>query len=219
MIRASNNPFPCDPNDKYASKLDRDGYDGTAQQLKDEIDAMALPNAITKAGIAVLTGLTLSIEALEFEGRINAAFCTNEARFEATITLAPAGFKRIDIFILTSYNAIVKISGEETEDVLIKRLPPPGTLEVAYIVVNDTHIDEPVIPEEGEPAIIDRSPSTTFKFVQKGYGNTNLKIDEIGDVFSGFKNDGTERYPEAEWLGGSLNNSDNFKPLITIIIE
>jgi hypothetical protein len=27
------------------------------------------------------------------------------------------------------------------------------------------------------------------------------------------------RYPEAEWLGGALNNSDNFKPLITVIIE
>jgi hypothetical protein len=32
-------------------------------------------------------------------------------------------------------------------------------------------------------------------------------------------NDGTMRYPEAEWLGGALNNSDNFKPLITVIIE
>ncbi|MDI6033011.1 hypothetical protein QLS91_07985 [Flavobacterium sp. LB2P84] len=218
MIKASNNPFPCKPNDQYPDKLDKGGYTGTAQNLKDDIDALALPNQITKLGLVTLTGLTLSIEALEFEGRIDTAFCTNETRFESTINLAPAGFKRIDIFVLTAYNAIVKISGEETEDVLIKRLAPKGTLEVAYIVVNDTTIDEPVLPEEGSPSIIERAPFSTFKFVQKGVGNVNLKIDEIRDIFSGFKNDSTERWSEAEWLGGSKDNSDNFKPLVRTIL-
>ncbi|MFV8336436.1 hypothetical protein ACNQF7_10175 [Flavobacterium sp. RSP29] len=219
MIKASNNPFSCDPNDKYPDKLDKGGYTGTAQNLKDDIDALALPNQITKSGLVALTGLTISIEALEFEGRIDTTFCTNQTRFESTINLAPTGFKRIDIFVLTRYNAIVKISGEETENVLIKKLAPEGTLEVAYIVVNDTAIDEPVITEEGAATIKERTPYPTFKFIQKGYGNTNLKIDEIGDIFSGWSNDGTLRYPEAKWLGGALNNSDNFKPLITIIIE
>ena len=219
MIKASNNPFSCKPNDQYPDKLDKGGYTGTAQNLKDDIDALALPNQITKLGLVTLTGLTLSIEALEFEGRIDTAFCTNQTRFESTINLAPAGFKRIDIFVLTAYNAIVKISGEETEDVLIKRLAPKGTLEVAYIVVNDTTIDEPVITEEGTPATIERTPYNVWKFVHKGYGNTNLKIDEIRDIFCGWSNDGTLRYPEAEWLGGVKTNSANFKPLITIIIE
>ena len=61
--------------------------------------------------------------------------------------------------------------------------------------------------------------SILFKFIQKGFGNTNLDSNEIGDIFCGWSNDGTLRYPEAKWLGGALNNSDNFKPLITIIIE
>jgi hypothetical protein len=64
-----------------------------------------------------------------------------------------------------------------------------------------------------------RSPATLFKFIQKGVGNEDLGVDEVGDVFCGWKNDGTERYPEAEWLGGDLSNSDNFKPLIRVIIE
>lgn len=218
MIKASNNPFSCEPNDQYPDKLDKGGYTGTAQNLKDDIDAVALPNQITKSGIVVLTGLTISIEALEFEGRIDTAFCTNQTRFESTINLAAVGFKRIDIFVLTRYNAIVKIIGQETENVLIKRLAPAGSLEVSYVVVNDTDIAEPVITEEGAATMIDRTPFNIFKFIQKGYGNTNLKIDEIGDIFCGFSNDGTIRFSEAKWLGGSQSNSNNFTPLVQTLI-
>ena len=50
-----------------------------------------------------------------------------------------------------------------------------------------------------------RTPYSTFKFIQKGFENTNLLANEIGDVFCGWKNDGTERYPEAKWLGGGFN--------------
>lgn len=59
-----------------------------------------------------------------------------------------------------------------------------------------------------------RHPANIFKFIQKGFGNSNLTINEIGDIFSGWKNDGTIRYSEAKWIGGALNDSDNFLPLI-----
>jgi len=62
-------------------------------------------------------------------------------------------------------------------------------------------------------AIIPVTDFTTFKFLQKGYGNTLITY-EIGDIFSGWKNDGTIRYSEAKWLGGSLMDSDNFLPLV-----
>lgn len=67
--------------------------------------------------------------------------------------------------------------------------------------------------------IAGRAPNDTFKFLQKGIGNTDTDNDEIGDVFCGWDNSGLSRYPEAEWLGGSKSDSNNFKPLITIIIE
>jgi hypothetical protein len=38
--------------------------------------------------------------------------------------------------------------------------------------------------------------SNEFK---KGFGNINLSVDEAGDI-CGWSNDGTMRYPEAEWL-------------------
>jgi len=59
-----------------------------------------------------------------------------------------------------------------------------------------------------------RAPYDIFKFLQKGFENTDLENDEIGDIFSGWTNDGTIRYTEAEWLGGVLTDSDNFKPLV-----
>ena len=56
-------------------------------------------------------------------------------------------------------------------------------------------------------------PSTTFKFIQKGVGNTGLGY-EVGDVFCGWKNDGTERWHEALYQGGVLTDSANFTPLL-----
>jgi len=57
------------------------------------------------------------------------------------------------------------------------------------------------------------APSTSFKFLQKGFGNL-APTYEIGDIFSGWSNDGTIRYSEAKWLGGALNDSNNFTPLV-----
>lgn len=64
-----------------------------------------------------------------------------------------------------------------------------------------------------------KHPYNLFKFVQKGFGNTDLQNDELGDIFCGWSDDGTLRYPEAKWLGGPLNTSNSFKPLLTLIIE
>lgn len=61
--------------------------------------------------------------------------------------------------------------------------------------------------------IEDGSPAGTFKFIQKGFGNI-LETPQVGDVYCGWKNDGTIRYTEAIYLGGLLNNSDNFTPLV-----
>lgn len=58
------------------------------------------------------------------------------------------------------------------------------------------------------------TPYTSFKPIHKGYGNTNVNINEIGDIFCGWSNDGIYRIHEAQYLGGVLTDSNNFKPLI-----
>ena len=62
-----------------------------------------------------------------------------------------------------------------------------------------------------------RPAATSFAFVQKGFGNTDIE-NEIGDIFSGWSNDGTIRYTEAIWLGGALNDSANFTPLVETVL-
>lgn len=215
MIKASNNPFSCDPNNKQIDKLDRGGYDGTAQDLKNEIDAIAIPDKITKVGVVTLSGNEITIPALAFEGYISAKIHKNIYEYQATIDLASTGMNRIDIFVLTAYDSIVRIAGPETADTLVKTLAPVGTLEVAYVVVNDVKVFDPVTPDP-DVDVITRQPFNVFKRIQKGYGNTNLEIDEIGDIFCGWSNDGTIRIPEGKWLGGSLSDSNNFKPLVQI---
>lgn len=59
-----------------------------------------------------------------------------------------------------------------------------------------------------------KTPFTTFKFIQKGFGNNDITTNEIGDIFCGWSNDGTIRISEAIWLGGSLTDSNNFTPLV-----
>jgi hypothetical protein len=59
-----------------------------------------------------------------------------------------------------------------------------------------------------------RHPYNQFKFIQKGFGNTDLQNEQIGDIYCGWSDDGTIRYTEAKWLGGLKNNADNFTPLV-----
>ena len=61
------------------------------------------------------------------------------------------------------------------------------------------------------------SIATSFKFIQKGFGNSGLGF-EIGDVFCGWSNDGTIRFTEALYEGGLLTDSANFTPIIQTIV-
>jgi hypothetical protein len=62
------------------------------------------------------------------------------------------------------------------------------------------------------------APYNVAKFIQKGYGNTNLFVYETGDIFCLWSNDGTIRIPEAIWNGGSLGDDANFTPIERVII-
>lgn len=214
MIKASNNPLPHDPNDQYPNKLDRGGYLGTAKDLDDKINLLAFPDDILKTGIINFVGGIISIAAFDFIWRIDNVEHTNNISFSSVISPATIGFKRIDIFVLTPYNSILKIEGVETDGDLIKRIAPNGTIEVAYIEINGTTILDPISTEVPGSSGIVVVPFTSFKPIHKGFGNTDITINEIGDIFCGWKNDGTVRYSEAKWLGGSLSDSNNFLPIV-----
>lgn len=162
---------------------------------------------------------------------------TNVSSVSKAITSTTAGNKRIDVFVLNTLNTFQTINGVETTGNPVKPAIPLDTIEVTFCIVGSAGIEsvEPldlsdfatITYVDGKFLLLNNQvnalkslhPYGSFKFIQKGFGNTNLDSNEIGDIFCGWSNDGTLRFPEAKWLGGALNNSDNFKPLITIIIE
>lgn len=55
----------------------------------------------------------------------------------------------------------------------------------------------------------------TFKKIRKGFGNSNINIDEVGDLFEGGISEGV--YANlASWNGGVLTDSANFTIISTI---
>ena len=55
----------------------------------------------------------------------------------------------------------------------------------------------------------------TFKKIRKGFGNSDISIDEVGDLFEGGVSDGV--YANlASWNGGALTDPGNFTIISTI---
>lgn len=85
---------------------------------------------------------------------------------------------------------------------------PIGELPISILGVTYKITVEKVLPDNKLYS------AATFKFIQKGFGNVDEVNEQIGDIYCGWKNGGTERWPEAIWNGGSKSNSDNFTPLV-----
>ena len=171
-ITASNNPLPSDPNDKYKEKLDRGGYQGTAQDLQNQINELTAPDEITKKGVVNVVGDVLSIDALEFEWRLNTVEHTNVEDFSSTINPAGSGNKRVDIFVLTQYNAVVKIEGEVTTDFFVKRLAPEGTLECASVQIDGDTI--------GTPEVSDANTASLLAHIEKTDNPHQVTKEQVG---------------------------------------
>jgi hypothetical protein len=152
-IKASNNQFPHDPDDRFKDKLDRGGYQGTAQDLKKEIDELALPDAILVKGAVVKTGNELSISALAFTCRIDQEEYTNPNSYSATIAEATEGYHRIDILVFTKFSTIVKIQGTEGIESAQEPDTPEDTIKISFISIFGSEIGDPESPVIGDPFV------------------------------------------------------------------
>ena len=192
--------------------------------LQKQIDEITTPDGFLKIGNVNQVGNTVSIPALEFEWKIKPVlFFTNE--FYSTV-IAPStnGYNRIDAIVANDFGGFTKIQGNESLTAAVQPNRPNNSLPVTFITVFGAAIvaiappTQPVLTlenlRESVNTLLKRASYTAFKFIQKGFGNNNIESNEIGDIFSGWKNDGTVRYSEAKWLGGALNNSENFIPLV-----
>lgn len=83
--------------DAFANKLDKGGYTGTAQNLKDEITGLTTPDIVLKEGVITVTGLTISIVANDFQWRLNQVNYLVTPAYSKLLVAATVGFKRTDI--------------------------------------------------------------------------------------------------------------------------
>jgi len=192
-IKASNNPFPHDPDDNWRDKLDRGGYTGTAQDLKNDIDVIAYPDDILVKGEIVKTGNDISIAAFEFTCRIDQVTYTNSVSYSATIAAAIEGFHRIDILVFTKFSTIVKIQGSEDPESAQEPDTPEGTIKIGLFVVYGGEISEPEIPDFS--VFVDRTTNQNIKgektFEDKSTfkaSNSSNYITILNDVVTFFKN-------------------------------
>jgi hypothetical protein len=70
------------------------------------------------------------------------------------------------------------------------------------------------LQEINERTCRNRSPALHhIQTNSKGFGNINLSVDEAGDIFCGWSNDGLIRFQKQ--ILRRLTDAANFKPLIT----
>ena len=172
------------------------------------------PNSVLVNAGYTQTGNQITIN-VGWRWLINNVIYENSQAVSIIIPVSAAGFKRIDHFVATTSNTFMRVAGIENQ-VPVAPAAVHDTIVIAFSVVNDNAVAETGTGSQGSQSFY---PASEFKFIQKGYGNTDLQNQQIGDIYCGWSNDGTIRYAEAKWLGGLKNNSNNFTPLLTIIIE
>jgi hypothetical protein len=145
-ILAANNVFPHDPEDNWRLKTDKGGYEGTSQDLKNQIDELMSPDDILVRGAITKDGNKRIIAPYAFRIRIDQVEYTNPDLFETTIRTAAEGHYRIDIFVFTKFSTIVKIEGDEGIESAQEPDTPNGTIKIGFNSVFGSIINEPEIP-------------------------------------------------------------------------
>lgn len=225
-----------DPSSKIHVSRSGNSESLTVQKIIDAINSNTYDQLLSIGEITLVDNI-ISIPA-DARAQINQINYNTVAITTIPIPYAATGLTRTDILVFNTSNLIVRVPGTETAGIAVRPNIPINTVLVTEINVTELAVSSPSAPEIGdalakkldkgtytgnasdlEKLILKKHPHNLFKFVQKGFGNNDLENDELGDIFCGWSDDGTLRYPEAEWLGGPLNTSASFKPLLTLIIE
>jgi hypothetical protein len=121
----------------------------TELDLKLDKSSIVSPDAITKIGTIDQTGSNITINALEFEWRINQVDYTNTLQYTTTIANATDGYNRIDLIVANTSNSFTKIEGIESIELAVKPDLPNDTLEVSFINVYGSTISQPATAKKG----------------------------------------------------------------------
>lgn len=192
-----------------------DIINGNFAILEQRIVTLENPDEVLKTGVVEIVDLAGSIIDSAFEWRLGGALFLSPGEFNFNLDAAADDNYRVDALLGNNAGGYNIFKGPESDSVVVPpTVFPGGTILLGYIYLFGSAVQS-IVPIS-ENAVL--NPYTSFKPIQKGFGNTNLDINEIGDIFCGWSNDGTIRFAEAKWLGGSLADSNNFTPLVQVEI-
>jgi hypothetical protein len=218
MIKASNNPFPHDPYGPWQQMLPNGGYEGTAQDLKNEINELALPDAVLVKGAITKTGNELSISALAFTCRIDQEEYTNPNSYSATIAEATEGYHRIDILVFTKFSTIVKIQGTEGIESAKEPDTPEDTIKIGFISIFGDNIYDPIVVIDGV-AYVEKLESAEW-IVRGSYAHIQFSIPYYSSLrFTGstVTLPGVYLFPEYKAYSGKRLTVKNFQTTDIVI--
>jgi len=130
------------------SKTDKGGYTGTSQDLKNELDAINIPDGITKTGtITTNTGFAV-IPADDFNWRINQVEYTETPAYTSPLAIpaATANHYRRDYITGDNTGNYTYHSGTESLSYPPPPSPATGTVLIGEIIVFGADIDSYVPP-------------------------------------------------------------------------
>lgn len=135
-------------------KLDKGGYEGTAQDLNNSIKNIAFPDDVLKTGEIVITGLNAFVSAGDFQWRLNQVDFLTAPEFSEDIDPATEGFKRTDILEGDNAGIIHLKKGVENESASPEPSVTAGRIRLAGIPVSGSTIGTPSLPIVGDKFIL-----------------------------------------------------------------
>lgn len=165
-------------------------------------DGQTLPTTIKEEFILVGKGTFYNVSGG------STIICTEE--LNAIVSNGSFWFIGVEIPINFEFSGIT----QEIRAGFLETTPSENALFQALLLkVNQTQLDNYYTKLEVNSLINEANPYNFFQPIQKGFGNI-LTTPQAGDIYCGWRNDGTIRYSEAIYISGSLDNSDNFTPLV-----
>jgi hypothetical protein len=132
---AIGNPTPPVTVEALATKLDKDGYTGTAKTLDTRILDLELPDGVIDIGLIVQVGSSVTIAANEFSVRTNQIEVFNTA-FTGTIASATDLYIRTDIYEIDTAGIIYIHQGVQDLEIAKKPDVTAGRYEIGSVNIN-----------------------------------------------------------------------------------
>jgi hypothetical protein len=147
------------------NKLEKGAYTGTAQDLKNSIDAIYQPDVVIRYTPPTRVGDTFTFPNAGYDVLLSKVLHTNTSQLVTTIAVATTDYKRTDLIYYKSDDTIVKIQGAESTTVAIRPDVPAGGIGLYFINVFGATVST--------PTPIDKTIS-----VQDSFGVEKFKISD-----------------------------------------